>query len=164
MNKVFIINGMARAGKDTFCKFVSEFYPNTYHFSIVDSVKRQALQLGWDGVKDEKGRKFLNGLKNIIDEYNDNNFKEIVEKVNNTDDTNKVFLIDMRELSDIERARKELNASIVLINNENVEQIKSNNADANVYNISYDIVIDNSGSLDELKDKAQYFVNKYIKE
>lgn len=46
MNKVFIINGMARAGKDTFCKFVSEFYPNTYHFSIVDSVKRQALQLG----------------------------------------------------------------------------------------------------------------------
>lgn len=45
MNKVFIINGMARAGKDTFCEFVSELYPNTYHFSIVDLVKAQALQI-----------------------------------------------------------------------------------------------------------------------
>ena len=166
MNKVFIINGMARAGKDTFCKFVSEFYPNTYHFSIVDSVKRQALQLGWDGVKDEKGRKFLCELKRITDEYDDRNFqivKDVIERLNVESD-NMVYLVDMREPQDIERARKELNAKVVFIKNLNVPIINSNYADAGVFDINYDIEIDNSGTLDDLKDKAKDFIDKYIKE
>lgn len=164
MNKVFIINGMARAGKDTFCEFVSELYPNTYHFSIVDLVKAQALQINWDGNKDEKGRKLLCELKRITDEYDDRNFKRVINVVEHLSNPGMVFLIDMRESQDIERARKELNAKVVFVKNDNVSMITSNYADAGVFDISYDILIDNSNSLEELKIKAQDFINAYVKE
>ena len=163
--KVFIINGMARSGKDTFCNFVSEMYNDTYHFSIVDLTKDYAKQLGWNGEKDEKGRKFLCELKRITDEYDDRNFqrvKDIIERLNIESD-NMVYLVDMRETQDIERARKELDAKIVFIKNSNVPIINSNYADAGVFNINYDIEIDNSGTLDDLKDKAKDFIDKYIK-
>lgn len=75
-----------------------------------------------------------------------------------------VFLIDMRESQDIERARKELNAKVVFVKNDNVSMITSNYADAGVFDISYDILIDNSNSLEELKIKAQDFINAYVKE
>lgn len=163
--KVFVINGMARSGKDTFCNFVSEMYNDTYHFSIVDLVKTYAKQLGWNGEKDEKGRKFLCELKRITDEYDDRNFqrvKDVIERLNIESD-NMVYLVDMREPQDIGRARKELGAKVVFIKNLNVPIINSNYADAGVFNINYDIEIDNSGTLDDLKEKAEDFIDKYIK-
>lgn len=164
MSKVFIINGMARCGKDTFCKFIAENYEQTIHFSIIDSLKHYARQLNWNEDKDEKGRKFLYGLKQLTDEYDDRNFIIVKEKVNRLSTDKTVFLIDMREVKDIERARKELNAKIVLIKNNNISNITSNDADAGVFDISYDIEIDNSGSLDDLRNKAIDFIDKYIKE
>lgn len=165
MSKVFIINGMARSGKDTFCNFVSEMYNDAYHFSIVDLTKDYAKQLGWNGEKDEKGRKFLCELKRITDEYDDRNFqrvKDIIERLNIESD-NMVYLVDMRETQDIERARKELGARVVFVKNSNVPIINSNYADAGVFDIIYDIEIDNSGTLDDLKEKAKDFIDKYIK-
>ena len=161
--KVFIINGMARAGKDTFCKYVSEMYKDTYHFSIVDLVKNYAKQLGWNEEKDEKGRKFLCELKRITDEYDDRNFQRVKQTIEHIATDDMVFLVDMREPQDIERARKELNAKVVFIKNSNVPIINSNYADAGVFDINYDIEIDNSGTLDDLKDKARDFIDKYIK-
>lgn len=161
--KVFIINGMARAGKDTFCKYVSEMYKDTYHFSIVDLVKTYAKQLGWNEEKDEKGRKFLCELKRITDEYDDRNFQRVKQTIEHIATDDMVFLVDMREPQDIERARKELNAKVVFIKNSNVPIINSNYADAGVFDINYDIEIDNSGTLDDLKDKARDFIDKYIK-
>lgn len=161
--KVFIINGMARAGKDTFCNYVSEMYKNTYHFSIVDLVKTCAKQLGWNEEKDEKGRKFLCELKRITDEYDDRNFQRVKQTIEHITTDDMVFLVDMREPQDIERARKELNAKVVFIKNSNVPIINSNYADAGVFDINYDIEIDNSGTLDDLKEKAEDFIYKYIK-
>ena len=44
----------------------------------------------------------------------------------------------------------------------NVQQVRSNMADAGVYSYGgYDIVIDNSGSLSDLKKEAEEFVKKY---
>ena len=161
--KVFVINGMARAGKDTFCNYVSEMYNDTYHFSIVDLTKDFAKQLGWNGEKDERGRKFLCELKRITDEYDDRNFQRVKQTIEHITTDDMVFLVDMREPQDIERARKELNAKIVFVKNSNVPIINSNYADAGVFNINYDIEIDNSGTLDDLKDKARDFIDKYIK-
>lgn len=163
MRKVFIINGMARAGKDTFCKYVSEMYKDTYHFSIVDLTKTLAKQLGWNEEKDEKGRKFLCELKRITDEYDDRNFQRVVHTIEHIDSGNTVFLVDMREPQDIARARQELDAKVVFVKNTNVPVISSNYADAGVFDIVYDIEIDNSGTLDDLKDKAKDFIDKYIK-
>ena len=70
MKKVFIINGAAGVGKDTFVEiakykiFIKTGLP-TYNISSVDNVKTAAKILGWDGEKDARGRKFLSDLKII---------------------------------------------------------------------------------------------------
>ena len=161
--QIFILNGMARAGKDTFYNFIEELTDNTFHFSIIDLVKHHANSLGWNNEKNEKSRKFLYDLKQLTDNYNDMNFKFVLDKLNSLDSNTQVVFIDMREMKDISRAIKELNAKTVFVSNLNVTNVLSNEADANVFDIEYDIVIDNSGTLDDLKEKAIDFINKYIK-
>lgn len=165
MNKqVIITNGTGGCGKDTFAKFVSQ-YCNTYKYSSIDKVKDVAKQCGWQGSKLEKGRKFLSDLKLLTTEYNDMPFidlKEIVRDFNANLIPARLLLIDIREPNEIERAKKEFNAITVLIKNDNVKHITSNMADANVFDYDYDYVIDNSGSLEELEEKAKWFVNEVV--
>jgi dephospho-CoA kinase len=54
---------------------------------------------------------------------------------------------------------KKLNAKTILMKRDSVKHITSNMADENVFNYDYDIVIENNGTLEELKEKAKLFVN-----
>ena len=65
IKKIFITNGMARCGKDTFAKFLNELIP-TMKYSSIDKVKDIAYLCGWDGGKTERDRKFLSDLKKVI--------------------------------------------------------------------------------------------------
>ena len=56
--QIYITNGMARCGKDTFATFLNEYIP-TLKYSSIDKVKTIAKLCGWDGGKTEKDRKFL---------------------------------------------------------------------------------------------------------
>lgn len=65
MPKVIVINGMGGVGKSTFISLCHEIDPRVIETSTVDFVKEIALQAGWDGVKDEDGRRFLSDLKTL---------------------------------------------------------------------------------------------------
>jgi len=53
MNKyIFVTNGMARSGKDTFAALMNEFIP-TKKYSSIDYIKEIAKLCGWDGQKFE---------------------------------------------------------------------------------------------------------------
>lgn len=161
---IFITNGCGGTGKDTFCHFMQLQLP-TMKYSSIDHVKYLARKCGWDGVsKTEKDRKFLSDLKLLTSEYSDMPFKCIktaVEEFNNRRDY-VVLLIDIREPNEIERAKNEFGAKTILIRNNRVKPITSNMADANVENYNYDFVIDNSGSLDELREKTMRFIEENI--
>lgn len=73
-----------------------------------------------------------------------------------------VLFLHIREPQEIERAVGAFNAKTILVKNDNVEQIKSNDSDANVFDYDYDIVIDNSGSKSELRIKAEQFVKSIM--
>lgn len=159
MNKqVFIINGSGGTGKDSFVSFVSDIVYTT-NYSSVDKVKEIARAIGWSGGKTEKDRKFLSDLKLLCTDYNDmplNSMKDKFEKFINSDS---LFLfLHIREPDEIEKARKFFNAKTILIKRNSVEHITSNMADANVFNYNYDIIINNNGTLNELREKAWYFV------
>ena len=96
-------------------------------------------------------------------EYNDLPFRDIKRKVNEfKQDTDNMFLfIHIREPEEIERAKNEFNAKTVLVWNKNVSLINSNHADANVYDYTYDVLIDNSGTLEELEHEAERFVKRW---
>ena len=105
MNKqIFITNGMARCGKDTFAKFLNEIIP-TLKYSSIDKVKDIAKLCGWNGGKSEKDRKFLSDLKLLTSDYSDMPFEAIKQKVNDfmKDKKYLVMLIDIREPEEIEK-------------------------------------------------------------
>ena len=74
--KIFIINGSGGVGKDTFVELVSEF-ASIMNFSSVDKVKDIAKEIGWNGTKTEKDRKFLSDLKILTAEYCDMPFQSM---------------------------------------------------------------------------------------
>ena len=161
--QIFITNGMARCGKDTFAAFLNEFVP-TLKYSSIDRVKEIAAQCGWEGGKTEKDRKFLSDLKCLTSEYSDMPFRAMAKMVEffNGCIRYDVLLIDIREPAEIEKAKKAFNAKTILIKNDRVETITSNMADANVYNYTYDYVVENNGTLDEFRENVKQFAHQAL--
>lgn len=161
---IFITNGMARSGKDTFAEYLNDFVP-TLKYSSIDKVKDIAKQCGWDGTKDEKSRKFLSDLKVLTSQFNDMPFqaiKTVVEQFKE-DKEKRILLIDIREPTEIEKVKKTFNAKTILIKRNSVKNITSNMADANVFNYKYDYIIENNGTLDEFYWTVYKFVKDVLK-
>lgn len=156
--KIYITNGVARSGKDTFAKYLNE-HVIVMKYSSVNKVKKVAELCGWKGGKTEKDRKFLSDLKCLTTEYNDMAFRDIQDCVRFfREETNaQVLLIDIREPEEIERAKKEFGAETILIVNQNIPHITSNMADKNVYNYNYDWVIRNNGTINDFRETVKKF-------
>ena len=161
--KIYITNGMARCGKDTFAKFLNDIVP-TLKYSSIDKVKDIAKLCGWDGGKTEKDRKFLSDLKLLTTEYSNMAFEAIRSKVNEflEDSQHVIMLIDIREPAEIEKAKTAFGAKTILIENKNVKTISSNMADANVFNYTYDYTVKNNGTLDDFRENVKEFVSTVI--
>ncbi|HBY64818.1 MAG TPA: hypothetical protein DEG42_00165 [Acholeplasmataceae bacterium] len=161
MKKVIVINGPARVGKDTFCemciKYAAEHYniPG-FNISSVDRVKEAAMTLGWDGVKDEIGRKFLADLKDLSTKAYDGPMNYIL----NVLQTNQrgIFFFHIREPEEIAKFVEKTGATAVCVKRDVVEQFM-NRADANAYNYKYDVTIMNGGKLKHLEKAAAQFVD-----
>lgn len=169
MKKIFILNGSGGVGKDTFVQCVKDYtfrIKDKYvqHISSVDKVKTAAKNIGWNGEKDEKGRKFLSDIKMALSDYNDSPFKHIENQVEafRRESYYGVLFIDVREPEEIERAKKEFGAQTILITSDRVEQVTSNMADAGVHEYQYDIIIENNGTLEDLFDSAIKFSQEFI--
>lgn len=159
-NKVIIINGVACSGKDTFVKQCNTLNSKVMHTSIVNKIKDIAKYCGWDGEKTEKNRKFLSDLKDILSEWDDIPFKSIDKFIISC--KNKLIFIDARESNDIDRLKNEYNGVTLLIKNDRVKPITSNHADANLEDYNYDYIIYNNGSIENLKDSAEVFLEEII--
>ena len=91
-------------------------------------------------------------------------FEAIKSKVNDflEDSKHVIMLIDIREPSEIDKAKTAFRAKTILIENKNVKTINSNMADANVFNYTYDYVIKNNGTLDDFKENVKDFASTVI--
>ena len=179
--QVFIINGSGGVGKDAFVNMVEiqSYKPMSYgiyvkntkveNYSSVAKVKKIAKIIGWDGAKTEKDRKFLSDLKLLTTEYNDmplNDMKKFASNFMGKEESNtaKILFLHIREPEEIAKAVKEFkeyNTKTVLVKRDSVKHITSNMADENVYNYDYDIVVNNNGTLEDLKKKAEKFLNDF---
>lgn len=157
---VVILNGSNGVGKDTFADMCSK-YADTKHISSVDYVKEMALKIGWDGVKDEDGRKFLHNLKLTLDAYRDTIWSDLMakaeaERLSGTE----VLFVDIREPSEIRKAYKKFSDAehtvcSALVTRDGV--VADNEADKFVNDFDYDFYIDNNGTLEELDRIAHHF-------
>lgn len=160
---VFVLNGAAGAGKDTFVLFLNFLGVKVQKESSIDKVKEVATLCGWDGSKTERNRKFLSDLKALTNSYNDMSFVDICKKVKEFtgNRTVNVLCIDIREPDQIERAKKAFGAIPVLIESDRVDILTSNESDAHVLDYEYDYIVKNNGSVEDFLEETKKFVSYF---
>ncbi len=169
---VIIVNGFPRSGKDTFCEFAEEKY-RTINYSTVDTTKRIALEMGWDGEKTQRNRDMLSALKDFLTKWFDGPFLEMVDLIEGysafneemMDDKKYDMLYDFifihsREPEEIKRVvefceLRDVDCRTLLIMREEVDGIShANHADANVQNMIYNIYLGNNGTLEDFRSNT----------
>lgn len=162
MSKIIVINGAATVGKSTFVSLCHKIDPAVIETSTVDFVKEIALQAGWNGIKDEAGRRFLSELKDAMEHYHDIPNAKVDEFIKAHPDN--IIFVNAREPHNIQYYKDKYNAITVLVVNQNAKEIQGNHADENVCDYEYyDLIIRNNGTIVELKDKAEIFL-EYVKD
>ena len=160
--KIIIINGSGGSGKSSFVDFAKKSGLNILEFSMVDRVKELATEIGWNGIKDEKGRRFLSDLKDSLDRYCDFSFQAVLcdiefQTANLDEFDDMIIFIHAREPKDIKRWVEEFDAKSLLILRPNIEQFL-NHADQDVYNYVYNYVYENIDTIEQLEIDAVNFV------
>ncbi len=146
--QIFILNGTARAGKDTFAGLLYK-YVSVRHISSITPVKEAAKALGCNDVKTDEYRNFLCELKKFVNSQGDFIWSYLDKQVEEfrVSDKIQVLLIDIREPEEIAKAVQRYKAKTILINRcdklyDNFD-IPRNTADLSVKNYKYDYVIPN---------------------
>lgn len=161
--KIILINGAGGVGKDTFVQICQRMVgiDKILNISTVDIIKEAATILGWDGIKDERGRKFLSDLKDLATNYSDLSAKYITETILKAKDSGaEVIFVHCREPEELGRLQDIFNAITLLIRSKRVKPIESNHADRNVENFFYDYTVDNDEGILELTRKAADFLHE----
>ena len=160
---IFIINGSNGVGKDTFIdKLRDELRDYEYlNISSIDVVKNMLRKNEiWDGQKDEKGRQLLAEVKAAINKYSDFINTDIIMRVGRWRPRtmmNSIAFIHVREPEQIEILSQRLESAFgefsmvgtILIKRASAEAVANNDADMNVENYKYDIVLEDKN--DEFK-------------
>lgn len=174
---VVIINGTGGSGKDTFvekCKEITSAYDNirVENLSTVDCVKKIAKQMGWNSnKKTESDRKLLCSLKDLWEEYNSGTTEYIVKAIKSKLDLNilnfkTIFFVHCREPEYIDKLKLHIMCKLgiksktLLVVNDNIDHIISNDADKNVFEYEYDYIINNNSTLEDLKISANTFLEE----
>lgn len=167
---LIIVNGFPRSGKDTFMDYYGGLWKDTglvvKKNSTIDTVKRHAGLMGWDGTKTPKNREMLSELKDFYTEYFDGPLNEIKYHLLCTDVD--MLLVAMREPAEITKtyawaAETGVNCQTYLIRGKNEEIDHNSHSDAKVLEYDYGLTFDNSGELQEFYDKIEQWFNYMLK-
>jgi len=164
--KIFVVNGYPNAGKDTFIDMcLEELRPSTaVKASSVDVVKQAAKMLGWDGVKDDRGRMFLSDLKDLSTAAYDGPMRcmRYVVQVSREAQVVALFLL-IREPEEIARFVAEFPGTKTILVERGSEAEHLNHADAGVAGYPYDVTIQNDKDLANLRFRVKKFLKSEMR-
>jgi len=161
---IVVVNGFPLSGKDEFVKFCILYLKTKsikgYNKSSVDKVKKIAKEMGWDGNKDPKSRKYLSDIKDLYTWYCDGPTKDIIDFSENNDG---IIFFHCREPKEIEKlVNKKIDTKTLLIRRFEYTTCDTNHADIYVEEYSYDYIIENIEGLDLLKKSAEKFIEDIL--
>ena len=163
---VVIINGKPRSGKDSFCKFITEYCENNGEYcdvwSTIDTEKEILEEyIKQYDITSDIDRGFLSDFKQLLNEYYDytfETFKNILELYEG------ILLVHTREWPEILRfknycAEKDIKFITVYISGTNERNDFTNYSDkfCEDRRQMYDYKIENFGTLEDLQENAKQF-------
>lgn len=173
MFKIALINGYPESGKDTFVKYVNDTKVHVFNCHTSTPAKRAFKEAGWDGSKTPAVRDALSACMELFEDlfeastkFIDANIKECLEEQKKIGyDNNFVLFVHVREPKNIKKYLEKYEYyhihSLLINRTTDLKHIK-NHSDTQVKDIKYDITIDNNGTLQELKEKAEAYAEVYL--
>ncbi len=164
---VIVINGKARSGKDTICGIASKYY-KTVNVSSIKPITDIARQIGWDGKKDAKSRKFLSDLKQLIVEFNDlpNMYlqKELHSFLVSEKDIMFVHIREKEQILSFVNYAKEYCPCVTLLVRRSQDSfgVIGNDSDDCVEELNYDYYYNNDSTLLALHKEIPDFIKNII--
>lgn len=168
---LFIVNGFPRAGKDTFMdEMVAHFSVmqlKCKKHSTIDTVKRVAKELGWDGEKSPDMRAMLSELKDLYTKYFNGPLNEIKYCLKETD-IDQLYTA-MREPDEIARTvawakANDIRVHTILVRSAKREEtVHTSHSDSNVLEYPYDLIMHNDSSIEEFRISISSLVDYLIK-
>lgn len=164
-----VVNGQGGCGKDTFeafCRQICEENGDGFaKFSIIDPIKDLAKSIvsnDDDALKTSSYRKLLSDLKIACESYNNYPMETLLRNIHNDVLSEDAFVfVDLREKKDIDFFCNFFYDVKKLLIIRGEPKNYGNSADDEVFNdIDYDFIIENNGSLIELKRKANILINE----
>lgn len=175
---IILVGGRAGEGKTTFSRFCAQYLSKDYDQSTIIApfargVKKVAEFVGWNGEKDEKGRKLLQGIGNIGREYNPDIWvklcADIIENFFAQFPTSYAFCDDWRFPNEYKYMQERFHPVIkVRIRRpEKYHTLLDTPYYDDISEVSlpeeddyYHFVIDNSGNLNDFEERAVKFIER----
>lgn len=128
-------------------------------------VKYIAARVGWDGTKTPKNRKFLSDLKQLLVEWNDIPYKDVIktaqyarDELNSYGITHTLYVfVQCREPEEIQKFVDRVGARTIFVSRKDHEK-PTNESDIATRRYNYETTIFNDSDLDQLALCAQAYV------
>lgn len=168
MIRLLIVTGLSGGGKDELIDYISEKVPSIY-ISTVDEIKWMLERhriIEHENRKNPKYRKLISDIKNLLIEFNSNIFIENIEfELTFTDS---IVITQMRENSELKKFKAHFGDECLIIKviRSSTEQTAKDVlecdivADWDINNIEADIVVNNCGTLNDLKNESLKIVER----
>lgn len=182
--RVVIINGIPTSGKDTFVQMVADYCDmdesaNVFNISSVEPIKDMLIGFGWDGKKkSDVIREMIAGIKQLWVETQNGPttflFTNIYQYHMMHAGEDNIIFCHIREPLEIQKLVNVLAgmeimgiAVTTLLMNRIVAysntDIQSDDID-NINSYKYDNIVHNDGTLEQLKEMAEKFVDMLLEE
>lgn len=148
-----------QVGKDEVAKYLVAEY-GFVRDAFGDDLKKFAYMMGWDGKKDERGRRFLQFLgTNLVREYNPYFWIDrVINRIDLSSD-NRYVITDVRFDNEIETILNNLGITIQIKRNTGLIDVHSSENSLNDSK-KWDYIIDNNSSFDDLYNKIDIIMSE----
>ena len=168
MVTLVVINGHSGSGKDTFVEYCRAYNRMTrkmpfFNYHRSDFAKFMLEMMGWNGYKSTKTRKLLADIVDFGEETG-YNLEKLCERVELHKE--QIIFYHDRDPKSIENILnkyyfdKDCNVITLLVSRQCGEEITVEKDTWGIENYTYDVTIDNSGTIEDLKQKAVEFMEK----
>lgn len=170
-SKVIVINGFARSGKDTVCEMIRSWSYGKIPVNIWSTVDNEKITLSEYACRKynpelENDRKFLSEFKALVNKYFNYTHIQFQKRL---PFNGHALIVHSREPSEIEEFKRMchdngIDFATILVKNDRIQKVLSNDSDKNCENMKYDYVIENNSSLDDLKRNVYVFCRQFFEE